>query len=777
VAATHPLAATVLAGALVLVVPGTLCLLLARRFCTTSWIQRLAFGVAASWCIVTAACVVAFVFGLRVRECAAAFALGDVLLFGAWLWQRPWTRFERPRAAELALLAAILVIAVLAYRVGGYTDYENGPSVAPGWSTMEEPLQVSTVRKIEFSRRLRVDEVLYARGELATYYFPVYAFALAMVSWLSGLDPMILFDAFRVWTAALGLLAFAALAIASFGWRAGLIIMATALALVIGGIAGQASGSWGQLIPLTHIADFGLGVLLPLALFLVVRLCSIERAGIPAVAATIAFLFSMAITHTREAAHVASYMAALLVAGPIFGALDRRQWLRLAVTTIALVALVAAFSAFTEKRVPFIGEYEHAAAARARIEAAAALREPVRNWVSTADLPNVLEPYVTLGFLIAPFVLWVTRRNAGALMLTAGMIAWWVPMHIAVVGHLLERAVYSEVMMTPSRYVFHEAYLLYGVVVYGAILLVDRVDRGMRSVFAVLLAAVASVAVADAAQRLTDHPVVVFIAALAIAAIGIRLTRRTAPPWAFDPQRRFLQPVAAVACAAIVCAGVVVHSPHRTLVRTGNRRERARTADEATWYTQTAMKKALPWDAVAMLRSSVPARSVIAADPALGLSIPFAADQYLLVSGTNFTSDLHFLDVVERITGSGFDENAVDWNAYRARLGGDLAPAARADVVAWERFNQRLARLVALATAGAHAPLFGAAERPDVTMDLLDALHPDYILVSPTRHASLFELLSADPRRFGRVSSAGDFVLFKATRPALPLSTRARAAG
>lgn len=775
--ATHPLVATVLAGALVLVVPGTLCLLLARRFCTTSWIQRLAFGVAASWCIVTAASVVAFVFGLRVREFAAAFTLADVLLFGAWLWQRPWTRFERPRPAELALLAGILVIAVLAYRVGGYTDYENGPSVAAGWSTMEEPLQVSTVRKIEFSPRLRVNEVLYARGELATYYFPVYAFALAMVSSLSGLDPMVLFDAFRVWTAALGLLAFAALAIASFGVRAGLIIMATAFALVIGGIAGQASGSWGQLIPLTHIADFGLGVLLPLALFIVVRLCSIERAGILAVAATIAFLFSMAITHTREAAHVASYMAALLVAGPTFGALDRRRWLRLGVTTIALVALVAAFSAFTEKRVPFIGEYEHAAAARARLDTAASLRAPVRDWVSSADLPKTIEPYVTVGFLVAPLVLWLTRRNPGAVMLTAGTIAWWVPMHVPLAAHLLERAVYSEVMMTPSRYVFHATYLLYGVVVYGAILLADRVGSRMRGVLAVLLAALSLIAVADAARQLVDYPFLVLLASLAIAAAGAGLTRRASPPRIFDSPPRFQHPIAAVACLAIVCAGVVVHSPHRTLVRTGNRRERARTSDEATWYAQTAMKKALPWDAVAMLRSSVPARSVVAADPALGLSIPFAVDQYLLVSGTNFTSDLHFLDVVDRITGSGFDENAVDWNVYRARLGGDLAPSARADVLTWERFNQRLARLVALATAGAHAPLFGAAERPDVTMDLLDTLHPDYILVSPTRHASLLELLSADPRRFSRVSSAGDFVLFKVTRPALPLSTRARAAG
>jgi hypothetical protein len=293
----------------------------------------------------------------------------------------------------------------------------------------------------------------------------------------------------------------------------------------------------------------------------------------------------------------------------------------------------------------------------------------------------------------------------------------------------------------------------------------------------VLVTAVTAVAVADAAQQLTDYPVVVFIAAFAIAAIGITLTHRAASARVFDSPARLQHPVAAVTCVVIICVAVVAHSPHRTLVKTGNRRERARTSDEATWYAQTAMKKALPWDAVEMLRSSVPARSVVAADPALGLSIPFAVDQYLLVSGTNFTSDLHFLDVVDRITGSGFDENAVDWNAYRARLGGDLAPSARADVVTWERFNQRLARLVALATAGAHAPLFGAAERPDVTMELLDALHPDYILVSPARHASLLELLSADPRRFSRVSSAGDFVLFKVTRPALPLSTRARAAG
>jgi hypothetical protein len=769
--------ATALAGAAILLIPGTLCLLLTPSAADLRWAEGLAFGAAISWCLLATSCVVAFLFGLNVLHVEAALFCANVVLLAMWLRRVPRVIFRRPDASEIAVLVMIAVVAVLAYRVGGYTNAQLGPAVGSGWSTMEEPLQISTIRKIEYATSLRVAEVMYAKGESSTYYYPVYPFALAVISRTAGLDPMILFDSFRLWTAALALLALYTLATGAFGRTAGVIMMFTAFALLLGGNAGQASGlgSWGQLIPISHIGDFGLGVLLPLALAIVVRIAGQNQLGLAAGLLSVAFLLSMAVTHAREAAHVTSYMGATLIIAPLIGAFDRHRWLRFAAVTAGTVLLVSFFSAGVQRRVPFLAEHEQASAARARLNIDAALQDKQATWVHTADVPGVLKPYVALGFLVASMSLVWWRRRPGAVVLLSGVLLWWLPLHVPIAGHLLERVVYSEIMMTPSRYVFQVSYLLYGAIVYAMLMAIDFVialtqSRVVRTWIALACAPIAALAVArlpEIGERLFDRPLIgagVAVAlAVAVAVVAWRTALSHAP--VRDPALR--HPQLATVCGVIILASLVARSHESLLFAAGGQRGRARTADVEAWYEQTGVSGTLPWSVVRMLRTAVPSRSVIAADPALGLAIPLAADQYVLVSGTNFTSDLHYLDAVQRVTGGGFDEHAVDWGAYRAKLGEEPAGRMRQDVLTWERYNQRLTWLVAVGTPGArrHTPIFSNNEPAEVTLRLLSDLHPDYVLLTPTQHARLFQLMVSAPHRFARVAAEGDFQLYR-VRPA-----------
>jgi hypothetical protein len=772
-----PLIVTALAGAAILLLPGILIFAVAGFPDDFDIAERLAFGAIVSWCVLAALCVIAFTIESNLGR-AEAMLLGlNVVLAAVWIYRRPSIRLSWPGAWQVTMLIGIAVVALLVYRVGGYTNPEIGPGVASGWSTMEESLQISTVRKIEGAPRLRVDEVMYAKGELATYYYPVYPFVLALMSRTSGLDPMVLFDTFRLWTAALGLLALYALAAGAFGRTAGAVATLTAIALVLAGYAGQAAGlgSWGQLMPLSHIADFGLGVLLPLALAVVVRVAGADSLAIPLTVLALAFLMAMALTHTREAAHVASYLGAALIVGPIIGATSRVQWVRLAALAWAMLLFVSAYSAAVQRNVPFIAEHEHASAARARVDTVSALRAGAAESVHLADVPPVLRPYVTLAFLVAPIMLVRFRRSAAVVMLAAGLLVWWIPLHVSLVGRLLERIVYSEIMQSPSRYVFHVSYLMYGIVLYAALLALDALlawlaplNRAHKIAAAIVVAALVPFAIvrlpAFVDLWLGPRPLLTATLAAALAVAAARLWPRPVAATASG----FRNPAWVMTAAAITFVLTVQASTQPTLFAQARSRGWPPRSDIEAWYQRTAVHQVMPWNSVHMLRTAIPQRSVIAADPSLGLAIPLVSDQYILVSGTNFTTDLHYLEAVQRVSGRGFDaENDVDWSAYRKKLRNELTSRERDDVLAWERYYHRLAQLVAIGSPAEprQAPIFNNGEPPEVTLRLLDTLHPDYLLVSPLQNRRLSDLVAARVDRFERVAAADRFVLYRVRYP------------
>lgn len=817
---SSPLLQTLIAGALTLVLPGWLVLSLLTGPGRLTLLERIAYGFAISWCAITLLCVAAFVFGRSVADASIALLGLDAVLavvFAVKSRARTVTPLDR---RQWLLLIGIVLVSLAYYRIGGYSDPANGPVVAKSdWSTMEELLQISSVRKIADAPQLRVAEVMYAKGEISTYFYPVYPFALALVGTVARLDPLVLFDSFRLWSVALGLISVLVLALTAFGPTVGGWTAVVALVLVATGNAGQAAGfgSWAQLAPLVHQGDFALGVLLPLSLAAVIRFVDARPGDRLFAWLIVPLLWAMTLTHTREAVHVASYMSAFLLVGPLTGALDRRRWIRLAAVVAGVAVFMLGYSTIIKTVVPFIGEHELASAARARLDYAALAHGGRLLTFSTSKVPHVLAPFVSLAFLVAPSLLIVCRRSTGVVFLASGLLLWFLPLHSPFVASILERLIYSEIMTSPARYVFHVGYLIFGAGVYWASTFIYRLFSGPINTGAIkvgsqirtapgersLVLDVALSAVdgatgglvieigrgsddqspdSSSSQRYLDVPLFLntLLLLLFAAAIGFGLYQLVwHPAWvpltalllgviASRWQARFAQVPAPPPSRGTRSAAVVVSlallggflyfllaPTDAAVVRT-----LPRTRHVERWYEQAKLSTTLPLSAVRLLRSAIPPRSVIATDPVLGLSIPAAVDQFIFVSGTNFTTDLHYLETVDRLAHVVFDpERDIDWASYRARLGDDLS-RFRDDILLWEGYYYKQKRLYTLGISTQY-PIFSENEPNELTLQYLDALAPEFLLLAPAQHPRLAALVAAHADRFVPVANDDGYFVYR----------------
>jgi hypothetical protein len=496
-----------------------------------------------------------------------------------------------------------------------------------------------------------------------------------------------------------------------------------------------------------------------------------------------------------------SYLGAGLLIAPLTGAVTRRQWLRLVCITGVTIMFVAVYSQFAQTAVPFIHEHEQALAARGRIESYAIVRSGIGSWLHRADVPGLLAPYVTFAFVLAPAALFLFRYSPGIVILLAGLLCWWIPLHVPIVGRMLDRLVYSEMMTSPSRYVFHVSYLFYGIAVYAVLVALDRArpttirlevaldrnttalgeqppakPRGRAVRLALRLRPV--VATCLVALVLPSLPLVfgaAFANPLAMAAVALVVARAA---WTsggaggigsiVTSDLEFLHPKRIGAAIAASLVVLVVLAPHNSLLEMLLSRRWPQVRDAETWYEHSAIRETLPWSTVRMLRSAIPQGAVIAADPTLGLTIPFVSNHFVLVSGTNFTTDLPYLAAVRQVTGETFrPAEDVNWASYRERVGPDLTDAMRSDIRQWESYYQQLARLVAIGSSDGlrQAPIFRPEETAATTERLLDALRPDYLLISAQKHEHLVRFIAARPDRFQAIAEDGPFRLYRPRYP------------
>jgi hypothetical protein len=767
-----PLLRTVFAGALVLLAPGWLVLRAHDGAAERPIGREIALALCISWVILALLCAAAFTLHLPISYVVGVLAVAAIALLLLVLRRgRGWAITATP--LERLALAGIAAAAVAAYSAGGYTSAVSGPAIAPGWSSMEEALQISTVRKIASADALAHDQVMYVKGGYITYFVPVYPFMLAIIGVAANLDPMLLYDTFRFWSASLGLIAFWWLAVAVVGRERGVFVALAAAALVLLGHAGQAEelGSWGQLVPVTHIADFALGVLLPLALAMLAAI-AVQPMRWRHVIGVIAFIAAMTLTHVREAPHALSYIAAYLPLSLLLGSSRRRSWWQQAAIAAASVGIAMAYGAFIQARVPFIDFYNDAASSQGMIDLLSQYRTHGIK-VNPDIVPKAQGPIATLAYLFLPLVLLTCRHHPGLIFLAAGMLAWWLPMYVPIAGYALQQLTYSEIMMAPSRYILAPAYLfsIVGAVAVTAWMQQAAVWRRWfgesRAPFvAVGLAAAATVLGAEALYRVT-RPLPALVIGLGLAA-AVLITRRAASA----ATREFLLPDFAPPGRRVVGAAIVafivllaVRMPRASWIEQGWARERPHTSDTRAWFESTEVSKVLSWNTVGLL-NAIPPRSMILADPTMGLAIPLVTDQFIFSSGSAFTTDLPYLRVVQGLAGESFDSKRhVQWNNFRHILGERLTPLVADEIVRAESVRNDFSRLVYMAwgVTARTRPIFGEEATDDMSIEIMQALRPDYVLIDIERHSRLARVIESRPAMFQAVGADRTVRLFKFT--------------
>jgi hypothetical protein len=250
-----------------------------RRRDSIDLLEALPLCFAYSFIAITALSAGAIALHISSRTCAWLL-LGTALLLqiSAFLRKRAstepidltWT------ASRGCILLGILAVGFMLYPIGGLLTLQI-ESMGGG----EEGLHLLILRRWFEHTDPSLQNLMWRPGIVYTYGPAPYHFMLALISHVSAVDPVAVAVKFRVWATLLALTGYYAAALGLFRSRRlaeGVLLLGIALVGTHhGGV--RIGYALGILSPVFHLGDFGVGVLLPVALALCVRFLRPVRPG------------------------------------------------------------------------------------------------------------------------------------------------------------------------------------------------------------------------------------------------------------------------------------------------------------------------------------------------------------------------------------------------------------------------------------------------------------------------------------------------------------------
>jgi len=606
---------------------------------------------------------------------------------------------------------------------------------------------------------------MYRAGAINTYVYPPYHFALALVSRASGLDPVVVYLGFRPAAALLALLAMRSLAAALFGhpWTADLSILLW-LVLVATNAAGQVPRYfWAQLVPLSHLGDFGLGIVYPLLLLLTFRFLAAPRSwwGL-----AVPFLAAALLVHTREVLQLLVFLFAATAYALTTG--DRAWRRRLAALVAAVVALGLGYKALHSGLATHAVLFEAANREVFRAQLHEVLRRPVMEVLGEPNPARyrLLARGVFLLPLLALPALWLVRRP-WARLAAPGLLTMALVVRIPYLTFPFILATYAEMLQTPARYFVHWGYLLLGSAYAVAVLVLARLAAGARgrarsragraaATGGVLAAAVATGAALVLLLRGLEAIAVAAVDALyafaivgSIVALAVRWRRgRSLPDVAMPLTARpgwIALPVALAAALPFVRYDYppTLREQHAEWRRLPSR------ADFWDWYAATDYAALVPGSVLRFLREQVPPGRVIAAPNRFAYAIPVFTNHHIVSWGYFLSTELDVISPYESVTGlrRAFPADPVQGYLQRARYAQEVI----------ER-----------------QPLFSAAVPPEQTLAFLDAYGAEYVVAGPLQRPRYERLAGTHPDRLEPLLSKRDFGVFRVRGTAGDATNRSR---
>jgi len=445
----------------VAVVPGTLMVLAWRPEPEPALFDVLGAGLVVSLVLVQLGVVAAIVLHLPIG--AVAMALGVVASAHGMVAVRARSVVVQVSRAEGLFGLGVVVLGAFLYMVG-----------SPLEST-EDLIHIGIVRRLTHLAAPSVENMYVVAGVPYTYPFPGTHYLMALVSHISGLDPLFVYHKLRVVWGPAALVLLYACARRVFENRAQALAsgaVATMLALN-GSFAGVPGFYWGQLVPFSHASDVAMGVLLPALLLsaLQAQQAPSRRALIWFMTTSAGLIVALTMTHIREVVQFVAYVGAFTLALLVTKA-PRRDVARAGMLLLLGMIAPLVYNAWHAGSVPDINAT--VVSQRQELVTIAEQLSPGDWFLPTNEIISGYTPAFDALFygwnpvvLLGGATLVLTTRTPGMLLIGSSVLAFALVLRVGALGWAYVYSTYFEILYTPARNTIFFVHLMAGALVYA----------------------------------------------------------------------------------------------------------------------------------------------------------------------------------------------------------------------------------------------------------------------------------------------------------------------
>lgn len=714
-------------------------------------------------------------------------AILGAITAAAWLAALSRSRrqaFEPVRSPERPALWWNLTIAAAGLAIG-YAVYHEGGSVTflNGDPRGEEAMHLGMIRHLA-EAPWSVDGIFYKPATIYTSIFVPYHALLALISRFTATDSLLTYIYLRPLLAVVTMGSFAgAIRYLTGSVTVTRIMLTISLALMAAGWATEPGGIdyfWGLFAPVTHASDFGLGTIVPLCVFLIVRLLTVETNSLRGVLGTLFIMLAVIVIRPRDSSHIASYLFASLPLAFLFKASPFYPVrYRLLALTVPMAGIGYAWSRYVRHTLEHIVAYEDSAKmlmwrslqAMGHWDSnpAGSTWELVKSWrpimfdglITNMNLLG--NPYIYLGLVLIPVWMVLARRSKLLWLVLPPMMVWLVIIRFQMLIYFINLLTLSVAAVNPVRFIFQFAILL---VTFAVAMVIYATGRIVAVPFA-------RSAVAQGAA----HAIVSLAIGGVLGRILIPALQRSfyAKPWPYFSWilvggivalilRLVIRPMARAAdrfvegfqgtmtsswgtfAATVAFAAALVASPYaQTPFARASHRPRPQAWTLEGWYATSVVKKVVPWEILHAVREEFPKKSVIAADFTYQPIFAALTANHIPTIGTKLSTEIDYYTTAYRLMGK---EEA--W--------------FNDPVVTFAEIERPFYYLV-----GEQSMVYNAKAAPDWAWRYLHGFHVDGIVIEPAnpKHVLMVEMVKSDPHIFTPVISAHNYELYRINHAAL----------
>ena len=530
----------------IVVVPGSLVVLVVSGRMGLGLLETLGLGIPVSLSLVQVGTITSLTLHIPSSTVGRIWLV--LVIVGAavatWRVRRkriPFTMYEISIGGLMVILGCLLYL-------------KGSPLAGEGWS------HASIVRRLAFLEAPAIGNFFHSPHLLYTHPLPGTHYAMALVSTISGLDPLFIYQKMRfLWSISATLVLYALARFVFEDSRIAAMVLATALLLTLNGaFADDPSVNWAQLATYSHPSDVALGVLLPglLALAACCLQASTGRDAAWSLIAALSMVATLTMVHPQESVQFLVYLVSFSVALVAFRG-NRRLLRRVVLLALVTVAIVLAYVAFHRLTVLTISALDRVA--KAELVAwfrEARLRDLIRRPlpISVGLVDSLFHGWMPGVLLLSPLLWLVHRRRLLVWLPAASIVAYMLLIRFPILSFPYVYFTYGLMLVTPGRNVAVFVHLFAGLAMLALAVHLSRIQRVWPAALAAILTGGGvAVVMRGLGPRMARHQDLLFLGVLVgYAAVLLLLWRHEG-----DRVARTVQPTEAVGVRAWVYALLV----------------------------------------------------------------------------------------------------------------------------------------------------------------------------------------------------------------------------